>query len=104
MSELPKGWADSRLTEIIELHDSRRVPLNKEERLKRPGPYPYYGANGLVDHIDDYLFDGHYVLLAEDGGHFDDPEKGVAYEASGKFWVITTHIYCRRVATYPIAS
>lgn len=87
MSELPKGWAEARLTDIINLHDSRRVPLNKEQRQQRQGPYPYYGANGLVDHIDGYLFDGDYVLLAEDGGYFDDPAKGVAYEVSGKFWL-----------------
>ena len=87
MSELPNGWAEARLTEIIDLHDSRRIPLNKEQRQQRQGPYPYYGANGLVDHINGYLFDGDYVLLAEDGGYFDDPARGVAYEASGKFWV-----------------
>jgi type I restriction enzyme S subunit len=70
-----------------ELHDSRRIPLNATERAKRKGQFPYYGANGLVDHIDSYIFDGEYVLLAEDGGNFDKPERGVAYEVSGKFWV-----------------
>jgi type I restriction enzyme S subunit len=87
VSELPKGWAEARLTDIVDLHDSRRIPLNKEQRQQRQGSYPYYGANGLVDHIDDYLFEGDFVLLAEDGGYFDDPARGVAYEASGKFWV-----------------
>lgn len=87
MSELPRGWAEARLTEVIDLHDSRRIPLNKEQRQQRQGPYPYYGANGLVDHVDGYLFDGSYVLLAEDGGYFDDSARGVAYEATGKFWV-----------------
>jgi type I restriction enzyme S subunit len=51
------------------------------------GKYPYYGANGLVDHVNKYLFDGDYTLLAEDGGYFDDPKRGVAYDVSGKFWV-----------------
>jgi type I restriction enzyme S subunit len=52
-----------------------------------PGEYPYFGANGQVDIVGDYLFDGDYILLAEDGGYFDDPNRNVAYQASGKFWV-----------------
>jgi type I restriction enzyme S subunit len=67
--------------------DNRRVPLNATERAQRRGGYPYYGANGQVDTIDDYLFDGDYILLAEDGGYFDDLLRDVAYEVSGKFWV-----------------
>lgn len=87
MSELPKGWAKTTLLETVELHDSRRVPLNASQREVMKGEYPYYGANGLVDHVNDFIFDGHYVLLAEDGGNFDKPERGVAYEVQGKFWV-----------------
>jgi type I restriction enzyme S subunit len=52
-----------------------------------PGDYPYYGANGQVGTVGDYLFDGEYVLLAEDGGHFDQSERGVAYQVNGRFWV-----------------
>jgi type I restriction enzyme S subunit len=87
MSDLPQGWIYAPLLEITELHDSRRIPLNATERATRKGSYPYYGANGQVDTIDDYIFDGNYTLLAEDGGYFDDPSRGVAYEVSGKFWV-----------------
>lgn len=87
MSGLPRGWVEVDLMEVIDLHDSIRIPLNKSERSSRVGPYPYYGANGLVDHVDDYLFDGEFVLLAEDGGNFDVPGKPVAYRVDGKFWV-----------------
>jgi type I restriction enzyme, S subunit len=80
-------WDQVPLMEVVDLHDSRRVPLNNTERAARKGPYPYYGANGQVDTIDGFLFDGDYVLLAEDGGYFDDPSRGVAYEVTGKFWV-----------------
>ena len=80
------------VTEFAVLHDSRRVPLNAKQREKMHGKYPYYGANGLVDHVNDYLFDGQYTLLAEDGGYFDDPKRGVAYQASGKFWV-NNHVH-----------
>lgn len=87
MSALPNGWVNASLFNLVELHDSKRIPLNATERAQRRGQYPYYGANGQVDTIDDYLFDGDYILLAEDGGYFDEPSRGVAYEASGKFWV-----------------
>ncbi len=87
MSELPATWIETPATEIIAIHDARRVPLNASQRAEMKGNIPYYGANGLVDHVNDYLFDGEYVLLAEDGGYFNDPIRGVAYEASGKFWV-----------------
>ena len=87
MSGLPRGWVEVDLMEVINLHDSIRIPLNKSERSARIGTYPYYGANGLVDYIDDYLLDGEFVLLAEDGGNFDVPGKPVAYGVAGKFWV-----------------
>jgi type I restriction enzyme, S subunit len=87
MNELPREWCLAPLMDYVALHDSRRVPLNQTERARRQGPYPYYGANGQVDSIDDFIFDGEFILLAEDGGYFDDPVRGVAYEVSGKFWV-----------------
>jgi type I restriction enzyme, S subunit len=87
MSDLPNGWTKAPVTEFAALHDNRRIPLNAKQREAMRGNYPYYGANGLVDHVNDYLFDGEYTLLAEDGGYFDDPRRGVAYEASDKFWV-----------------
>jgi len=85
--ELPAQWINARLADLVDVLDGKRVPLNGTQRATMKGEFPYYGANGLVDHINDYIFDGHYVLLAEDGGNFDKPERGVAYEATGKFWV-----------------
>lgn len=87
MSNLPNQWVEASLLDIADLHDSKRIPLNSSERERRKGIYPYYGANGIVDHVDDFIFDGDFVLLAEDGGNFDKPERGVAYEAKGRFWV-----------------
>lgn len=85
--ELPEGWVETTVEAIVSVEDARRVPLNATERSKRAGSYPYYGANGQVGTIDDYLFEGSHILVAEDGGYFFDPHKGVAYIASGKFWV-----------------
>jgi len=74
-----------RLGEVVEFLDSKRRPVTESDR--RAGPYPYYGANGLQGTIDDFIFDEPLVLLAEDGGHFGEPERGIAYRISGKSWV-----------------
>nr|WP_218947503.1 MULTISPECIES: restriction endonuclease subunit S [unclassified Acinetobacter] len=71
--------------DIADFLDSRRKPVKESDRLI--GPYPYYGANGLQGWINDYLFDEDLILLAEDGGHFDNPNRGVAYKITGKTWV-----------------
>jgi type I restriction enzyme S subunit len=84
---LPSGWEWERLGNLFDIQDSRRIPVNSAERASRDGPYPYYGANGQVGSIDDYLFEGERILVAEDGGFFDDPIRGVAYVVNGRFWV-----------------
>ena len=85
--DLPPGWISITLADVTEIHDSRRIPLNQSERDKRPGPFPYYGANGQAGTIDDFLFEGDHILLAEDGGYFDNPYRSNAYAVTGKFWV-----------------
>ena len=69
----------------MEILDSKRVPITSKNRV--PGPYPYYGANGIQDYVADYIFDDELVLLAEDGGFFGSKEKPIAYKVSGKCWV-----------------
>ena len=73
------------LEECCEFLDHIRRPVKESERVN--GPYPYFGANGQQGWINDYLFDEPLVLLAEDGGHFSNPERGIAYKISGKTWV-----------------
>ena len=75
----------ARLEEVCEILDSKRVPITAKDRVA--GPYPYYGANGVQDHVADYIFDDELVLLAEDGGHFGSIDKPIAYRVSGKCWV-----------------
>ena len=74
-----------RIGDICEILDSKRVPITAMER--QPGPYPYYGANGVQDYVADYIFDDELVLLAEDGGNFGSKDKPIAYRVSGKCWV-----------------
>ena len=73
------------LEDCCEILDSMRVPITAADREE--GPYPYYGANGIQDHVAGYLFDDELVLLAEDGGNFGSKERPIAYRVSGKCWV-----------------
>ncbi|HEX7319981.1 MAG TPA: restriction endonuclease subunit S [bacterium] len=81
-----KDWEIMTLDHVIEIFDSKRIPLSEIERAKRKGRYPYCGANGILDHIDNYIFDGEYLLLAEDGGLYGKYEQS-CYLMTGKFWV-----------------
>lgn len=74
-----------KLEEVCYILDSQRIPITASDRSK--GIYPYYGANGIQDYVDDYIFDDELVLLAEDGGNFGSTDKPIAYRVSGKCWV-----------------
>ncbi len=89
MSDLvPEVWKFSSIGECCEILDSKRVPLNSEERAKRLGNYPYYGANGIQGYVDSFIFDGDAILVAEDGGNFDQYyERPIAQWVTGKYWV-----------------
>jgi type I restriction enzyme S subunit len=86
IGELPEEWEVVKLGEVVDIYDNLRVPLSAKQRANMQGKYPYCGANGIVDYINDYIFDGEYVLLAEDGGYWGAFETS-AYIMSGKFWV-----------------
>ena len=83
----PIDWVETTLGEVIENYDYKRIPLNSRDRARRQGIYPYYGASGIIDHIDDYIFDGRYLLIAEDGENLNSRKTPVAFFANGKFWV-----------------
>lgn len=80
-------WPATELGEVIEILDSKRIPLSSRERQQRQGVFPYYGAQGIIDHIDDYIFDGQFILVAEDGENLNSRKLPLALMASGKFWV-----------------
>ena len=75
------------LDNLIDIFDSRRIPLSNTERNKRQGKYPYYGASGIIDYIDDFIFDGEYLIISEDGENLRSRKTPIAFLASGKFWV-----------------
>jgi restriction endonuclease S subunit/predicted GIY-YIG superfamily endonuclease len=79
------GWEVVPLEAISENFDALRVPVRETDR--RPGPYPYYGATGIVDYVDSHIFDGEYTLVAEDGENLRTRKAPVTYFVRGKFWV-----------------
>lgn len=82
-----REWKTYRLGEIVDLFDYKRIPLSSSQRLKRKGIYPYYGAQGIIDYIDDYIFDGEFLLVAEDGENLKSKKLDIAQIAKGKYWV-----------------
>ena len=84
---LPNGWRLGTVGDIIQLHDSKRVPLSGSERDKMEKIYPYYGATSLMDYVDNYLFDGIYLLLGEDGTVVDSLGFPILQYVYGQFWV-----------------
>ncbi len=81
------AWKKTPLGKVIDIHDSRRIPLSGAQRGQRQGKYPYYGAQSIIDYIDDYIFDGKFILIAEDGENLRSRKEPIAFFASGKFWV-----------------
>lgn len=86
--DLPDGWRIGTVGEIIEIHDSKRIPLSGADRTKMEKKiYPYYGAASLMDFVDNYIFDGKYLLLGEDGTVVDDAGYPILQYVWGQFWV-----------------
>src|SRR5687767_13854159 len=87
MNNLPSYWKILPLENSVEILDNKRVPVNADERAKRQGDIPYYGATGQAGWIDDFIFNEELVLLGEDGAPFFEKEKNVAFMVNGKSWV-----------------
>ena len=83
-----EGWEVKKLGESTNCLDNLRIPLNESQRATMKGDIPYCGANGILDYINDYCIDDDIILIAEDGGYFDEYEhRPIAYKISGKCWV-----------------
>lgn len=105
-----EGWKTVTIEDCCEILDNKRVPVNSEERETRVGSIPYYGANGLQGYIDAFLFDEPLILIAEDGGYFDEfATRPIAYRIFGKSWVNNhAHVlrakagYCQNAIFYAL--
>lgn len=87
---LPEGWRMGKLDDVAECYDSKRRPVAGYDRDKMDSSkkiYPYYGAAALMDYVDDYIFDGDYILMGEDGTVINEDNTPVVQYVRGKFWV-----------------
>jgi len=94
LGRIPEEWEVVRLGDVVDVFDSQRIPLDGEYRSTIKGNIPYCGATGVIDFINDFIFDGEYVLIAEDGGKFQRFEE-TAYIMNGKFWA-NNHVHIVR--------
>lgn len=86
LGEVPAHWEIKRIRHLFTCLDGKRVPLNSSERHQRKGNIPYWGANKIMDYVDDALFDEPLVLLGEDGAPFFDRQRDVAFSSEGPVW------------------
>jgi type I restriction enzyme S subunit len=87
LREYPETWGVASFGALTINHDGRRIPVKSADRARRQGRYPYYGASGVIDEIDDFLFEGDYLLISEDGANLLARSTPIAFRASGRFWV-----------------
>ena len=83
----PEGWPLRPIVELAENKDSMRVPIKQSDRDERSGKYPYYGSVGIIDDIDDFIYEGPHLLISEDGKHLETRNRPIACLADGQFWV-----------------
>lgn len=84
---IPKGWHEGTIQDVVIYHDKKRKPLSGMQRAEMQGEYRYYGAASILDYVNDYLFDGTYLLLGEDGTVVTEDGFPVLQYVTGKFWV-----------------
>lgn len=84
---LPIDWKIKKLGNIAKFLDGQRVPIKESDRASMQGPYPYYGASGIIDYVNDFIFDGDFILLGEDGANILNRSSPLAFRVSGKIWV-----------------
>lgn len=87
IGEIPEHWETMTLRYAFNFRNNQRLPLSAVEREGKQGIYPYYGASGIIDYIDDYIFDEKLILIAEDGANLLSKSTPLAFVASGKYWV-----------------
>ena len=82
-----EGWKEYSIGDVVINYDKLRKPLSSKARENFKGEYPYYGAQGIIDYVKEYIFDGQYLLIAEDGENLKSKKQNIAQLANGQFWV-----------------
>lgn len=83
----PKEWIVKPFGELVSNQDGKRKPVKASDRAERKGQYPYYGASGIIDYVEEYLFDETALLISEDGANLLARSTPIAFLAQGKYWV-----------------
>ena len=84
---IPQEWEVKSLNKACDFLDSQRIPIKDSERAKISGIYPYYGASGIIDYVNNYIFNDDLILLAEDGANIINRSTPIAFLVNGKIWV-----------------
>lgn len=93
LGKIPKGWQIGKIKDVIKIFDNQRIPMSSMDRINRKGIFPYYGAATIIDYIDDYIFDGVFLLLGEDGSVIRDDGTPFVQYVDGQIWVNNhTHV------------
>ena len=87
LGEVPEHWVIGAIKRFCKVLDGRRIPLSAQERGSRSGDIPYYGASGIIDWIDEHIFDEDLVLVSEDGANLLNRSTPIAFVVRGKYWV-----------------
>ena len=81
-------WEEVSFEEVVDNFDGKRIPIKASERKNSEGgKYPYYGASGIIDYVDEFIFEGEHLLISEDGANLLARVYPIAFKADGKFWV-----------------
>lgn len=87
LGQIPKAWSAKKLPEVVDFWDGKRIPLKEDDRAEMEGDIPYYGASGIIDWIDRWLFDDELILLGEDGENIISRNLPLAFKVVGKCWI-----------------
>ena len=84
---IPADWRAEPLGIVVDFLDHERRPIKRADRERMQGQFPYYGASGIIDYVNDFLFDDELILLAEDGENILSRASPIAFKIRGKAWV-----------------
>lgn len=87
IGEIPSHWVKSKVKWELTFHNNQRIPIEASKREEMTGDYPYYGASGIIDYVNDYIFNGEYILVGEDGANILMRSSRMSFIADGQFWV-----------------
>ncbi|MEA5511491.1 restriction endonuclease subunit S [Crocosphaera sp. UHCC 0190] len=92
-------WEVKKLGDVVDFLDGKRRPIKDSDRAKMRGNFPYYGASGIIDYVNNYIFDDHLILLGEDGENILSRNCRLVYQVSGKIWV-NNHAHVLKPKSY----